>query len=123
LPERGNEALAIKLLKDAPHRLLIARGVCRIVPGNELLQAAGRHPLPQFVRRPVRLASVVQDFRLRRNHYSVPHAPHLEAENRELVEAFGRFVDYVSRVNGVAVFQEPLFAEMRNLIAKHKGAA
>lgn len=47
----------------------------------------------------------------------------LEAANGELVEAFGRFLEYVTRVNGVAVFQEPLFAEMRAIIAKHKGAA
>jgi hypothetical protein len=48
------------------------------------------------------------------------HVNTLTERNRELVEAFGRFVDYVSRVNGVAVFQEPLFAEMRAIIAKHK---
>ena len=47
----------------------------------------------------------------------------LEAANKELVEAFGRFFDYVSRVNGVAVFQEPMFAEMRAILTKHKGAA
>jgi hypothetical protein len=29
------------LLQNGSHRLLIARGVCRIVPGDELLQAGG----------------------------------------------------------------------------------
>lgn len=44
----------------------------------------------------------------------------LHAADRELIDDFGRFLEGVDRINGVALFKDPTFAKIRSIPDKHK---